>query len=296
MLLLLVSVALPRPAAADSPCQLVSLVARLYVANITYVSEDPAADPVGASYTLRTLAPGLNAAELGEKIATTWSNVDAGVIERLVDQSIVIAAKLRINDMPWVVRHLSAAPQQVVLTEAYDALRQLGCDEATNDLPPLPVGSPAYDFRPKEQTAKGLLDDVPMMFWALAGLFGGLAAWLISSIVMRIVTQNARRRRRYRLALVTSIIASDDPETEHPVTVMDINCYGVKVRPSWDVPPTEHAKLTLLLDGAWVPLSVVWSNDHYFGATFDTRITIFTVLKCIETAKYQKKPSLMYSR
>lgn len=105
------------------------------------------------------------------------------------------------------------------------------------------------------------------------------AVLLVGSIlgtrgITAVLRRNKRRARRRPTAYNTNYIHND----QHAAgVVVDINCFGVKLKHGEDDRLPPGATIDVLVLDEWAQGSVAWVNNHYAGIKFTKRIRLKTV-------------------
>ncbi|MDX8352228.1 hypothetical protein [Cognatiyoonia sp. IB215182] len=88
---------------------------------------------------------------------------------------------------------------------------------------------------------------------------------------------SVRRKRRAKRHAVTYKTAYRLANATRPGRLIDINCYGTKLRHGQNVPPSKGTALDVLIGDDWVSASVMWTNAHYAGVQFKRSVSLDVV-------------------
>ncbi len=97
---------------------------------------------------------------------------------------------------------------------------------------------------------------------------------LILPMIRHWLILRKRQAKRHNTTFVTDYRA-ENVTTEG--MLIDINCYGTKLRHSRDSPHAKGMTLEISLLGEWINGSVMWSNTHYSGVQFKKLISLAEV-------------------
>lgn len=83
-----------------------------------------------------------------------------------------------------------------------------------------------------------------------------------------------RRSKRHPTNYATNYQIKSDTQAGG---LIDINCYGTKLRHGSDAPLAKGTKVAIQIDDEWINCTVMWSNAHYAGLQFSRSIDLATV-------------------
>ncbi len=109
------------------------------------------------------------------------------------------------------------------------------------------------------------------LFWFI-GL--GIIAVVGTHVGRRLAARRRRRAKRHITNYATDYCL--DARTKSG-RLIDINCFGTKLRHAEDEPIPKGTSIDICIDDAWLSGAVMWSNAHYAGVQFNRTISLNTV-------------------
>lgn len=161
------------------------------------------------------------------------------------------------------LKDLRCTDDQVAVAEsdaAENALR--GNSDASSDV---------EDMQQVAETLSRISQEV-FQLRSLLVLIGVIAASMILTPVIRhwlIVRQ--RRAKRHTTTYATHY---DGGTGQYDGMLLDVNCYGTKLRHAPSQPLEVGADVKVRIDAEWTQGTVMWSNAHYSGVQFKRAISL----------------------
>ncbi|EBA11380.1 hypothetical protein [Roseobacter sp. CCS2] len=101
---------------------------------------------------------------------------------------------------------------------------------------------------------------------------------VVTPIIRRWLILRRRRAKRHKTTYNTRYCRQN---LKVPGVLIDINCFGTKLRHSDGTEIPKGEKIGVNISDQWIDGEVVWGNTHYSGVKFDNRIS----LKDVETVR-----------
>jgi len=184
-------------------------------------------------------------------------------------------------DDPYSVSRHFTVPTRANLAAIRSHMNDLRCttdqiavDSARTDDPVNATSSDAEDLVVVAETLSSLAEEVfrwRTLFIVLA-LIGGLS--VLVPLLRRWLLIRCRRAERHNASYATSYVWDD---REISGTLININCYGIKLRHEADNPMPKGDRIKVKICGDWVSCTVMWVNKHYSGLQFRRMISLADV-------------------
>ena len=151
---------------------------------------------------------------------------------------------------------------------------QIAVDSAATDNPINAPGTDAEDMAEVAETLSRLADEV--FQWRSVVIMLALAAFLatVTPLLRRWLILQRRRERRHNTTYATRYLWN---EHEIEGMLIDINCYGTKLRHEADKPIPLGDTIKIRICEEWVGCTVMWANKHYSGLQFRRTIALADV-------------------
>ena len=109
-------------------------------------------------------------------------------------------------------------------------------------------------------------------------IFVMLGAIGIGTILLPIVQRwMLMRRRRAKRHNTNHPVGYEYEGVREKGALIDINCYGTKLRHNGDIPLNKGAVIEIVIEGSDTPGTIIWSNKHYSGVQFKQLISLAQV-------------------
>lgn len=274
---------------AEVDCTIVASLTRSYVSSIEYIGAESADDRERAMRRLIQGLRGLSAdhvvyllkREIGDSAAQ-----NLGEFVRLAERVADISGAGR---RQAIRETLTNARSQSILARAAKALQNSGCSEAGDVGQMSDLGAFGAANGGDAEFDSSLLPELAPETWSFIGISVVVSSWAGARAIRNLAARTRRRKHRHLINLKTNLHV--DGKTTN-VDLLDINCYGAKIKHHLTDPPESGAKQLVLLNGEWVAFDVAWSNQHYLGIRFQRRLSRLRVFKIVELAKYRRKIDL----
>lgn len=99
----------------------------------------------------------------------------------------------------------------------------------------------------------------------------GTAAAIIAPLLRQWLVLRRRRAKRHNTAYDTQYRIDEDTKAG---VLLDINCWGTKLRHQQTTPMTPGDPIEIRIDDEWISGSIKWANSHYSGVAFDSGISL----------------------
>jgi len=184
-------------------------------------------------------------------------------------------------DDPYSVRsHFTRAARQNLqdiggyLTDLRCTDTQIEVDQARAAAAPARGNSDAEDL---EEVAEAIREVVQEVFQWRTLLIVAIFAIVISTavpLIQRWLILRLRRAKRHNTNYATQYRWE---ERAINGMLMDINCYGTKLRHEAGNPLSKGNDVDICLEGDWISGTIMWSNVHYSGVKFSETIDLTQV-------------------
>lgn len=134
--------------------------------------------------------------------------------------------------------------------------------------------SDAEDLAEVAETLSRLAEEVLQVRSLVVLVAIGLTASIVTPLLQKWLILRKRRAKRHNTAYETQY-KWDEGTTQG--MLIDINCYGSKLRHEEDRPVPQGASIEIAIGETWAEGSVVWSNTHYSGVQFKRLISLADV-------------------
>ena len=101
-----------------------------------------------------------------------------------------------------------------------------------------------------------------------------LGAVAITRLWQHLSARQRRRAKRHATRYKTSYRLDN---ATHDGVVIDINCFGVKLRHGANLPVTKGSQINISMGDEWVTGKAMWSNAHYVGVQLNPTISLAMV-------------------
>lgn len=104
-------------------------------------------------------------------------------------------------------------------------------------------------------------------------IFIGLATiTVLGRRLLKYLTKRRKRRAKRHAVIYASDYGMDERVSEG--VMIDINCFGCKLKHSEDAPIEKGTVLDLQIEEEWIEGTVIWTNNHYTGVQFKRSISL----------------------
>jgi len=129
----------------------------------------------------------------------------------------------------------------------------------------------ADDLRDVTQTLARVADEIFQIRTVLVLVFIGAAVAILTPLIRSHLILRQRRAKRHTTKYRTQY---DWGDVVTNGTLLDINCFGTKLRHEAETAHERNKDITIRIDDKWVTGTIMWSNDHYSGVQFKRAITL----------------------
>jgi len=198
-------------------------------------------------------------------------------------------------DDPHSVRHhfttrnrANLAAIRLHLNDLRCTTDQIAVESATTDNPIDAPGTDAEDLAEVAETLSTLADEV--FQWRTFVIMLALIAIVttVTPPLKRWLILRRRRAKRHNTTYATHYLWND---REIEGVLIDINCYGTKLRHEADNPIPLGQTIDIKICDDWVGCTAMWANKHYSGLQFRRAITLVDVKTVCTVAETAEPPS-----
>ncbi|MEO1639751.1 MAG: PilZ domain-containing protein [Pseudomonadota bacterium] len=110
----------------------------------------------------------------------------------------------------------------------------------------------------------------------------GGAAMVLTPLIRKWLIWRRRKAKRHNTSYATTYQLD---ERKLPGMLIDINCFGTKLKHGLETPPEVGAVVEIDILDQTTPGAVKWANTHYVGVQFDQQISLGTVGVIVNQAR-----------
>jgi hypothetical protein len=188
--------------------------------------------------------------------------------------------KVSLDDPQSVWPHFTSAKRNNLrrtadyLTDLRCTSEQVAIEAAAAAENPIPLNNDAEDLAEVAQALRVVAEEVFQLrsLFILIGL--AITASVGTPLVRRWVILRKRRSKRHNVLYETQYRWNDQVET---APLLDINCFGTKLRHNKDDPLREGESVEVSIEGNWQKGTVMWSNANYCGVQFLNTLSLLLV-------------------
>lgn len=201
-------------------------------------------------------------------------------VVRFLRQTQSLLQRVSMDDPFSVQPHFTPIARRT-LTQMADHLRELRCTdeqiviaqaEAAED--PIRGNSDAEDLEEVSQAISQFAEDIVAPRNLIASVSVIALGVIARPFLQRWMMMRRRRAKRHNTNHATHY---EYDGTRKKGALIDINCYGAKLRHEGDKALEKRAAINITIEGADTEGNIIWSNKHYSGVAFRQIISLAQV-------------------
>ncbi len=268
-------------AQADIDCEVVNALTRIHEAGEAGQVLSTNGLPTSALRSDLSRFDQHNVARQFEQILDSEANE---ILTEFAAVTAQIAIMARTNQGPQISRLLQSPNVRQTFDQAGKILDRIGCvgpsAATTSTVDPIVKASDVTEIpdRPKDISQRPSIGVFEVAVWTIVAIVLLVSAGGLIIAVRHSRDKHQRRRRRYATNQEIQFKIGDRTMTGR---MLDISCHGLKLKHFLHKAPTQKDQLQVRLAGRWRDVHCQWSNEHYAGLAFASRMrtaTVFYVL------------------
>ena len=207
----------------------------------------------------------------------------------------MLVQKVSLDDAHSAMPHFSANVRDNLnaiggyLTDLRCSSEQIAVDKAAAERRTATNASDAEDLERFYQSLSTIANEVfhPRTFLIL--LAAAAAKFITLPILKRWLLLRFRQSRRHPVSFETQYQLDEQIVS---AMLLDINCYGTKLRHESEDPHSKGTRLEIAIFDDWISGTVKWSNTHYSGVQFKKTLSLDTVAAiCKQSEEQNPRPT-----